>query len=745
MVNVHGPAPSPYERKYPPVRFSPFGPPPHLPQPPTLPPRRDPSASSLLGPMHHQPPAPPPPRAGNDHYSQQYHQQQQQRQHQRHVVHAHNNQARHQQPQLDIKAALASAVKGKDGGEGATTTTTTTTTSAAAAPAAKQVNKCANCGTDSTPLWRRGPKGEVICNACGLYLKARNTYRPQYLKKRRVKREAEAAAAHAATATATATATAGGIVSSALPASAPRSQQQQQLSNRPHLHMPGQAPLAAVCASEIEPATQRAQQLNRPHLPTPFGPAAAARNHTHNNMSMSQMSSAAGGGHEEAGRYPQLPSMAYLAQEPPPPLPLPQHEYAFVKREDVQHSREHHQAAPRAAHDSSSPSSGTESPHQIAVRPGNTNNAGHNNLLREHMQCINCSTTSTPLWRRDDKGNPICNACGLYFKLHSSHRPVTMKRAVIKRRKRVPPSLVSSSPYDSGSGWMHSEHQSGSSGSREAQSPYDGPTASHGRQPSPSQYTLPPPHQVASAESGSVVLPSLSSLFSAGDLPRRESLSVLPYDARSGVGGGGGGGGGHEPRLPPPLSVPPRLIAPPLASVHSSADDVSCSRPSSSEQEQQQHQHLQHRSRAELVSEMEALQAQLAQKAELLMGMDSKNQQHQHRPAAAPLVTRGEHGMYRLPGLDTFDSLVPHAEHPRGVSMLVTSHHPQLRFSDSAAPHPHHEQQHRQYTTQQRQPEPQEPDAREREHASHASMEESLQDAEQSATLALMSLAAGGR
>ncbi|KAI8920261.1 iron transporter biosynthesis regulating transcription factor, partial [Powellomyces hirtus] len=108
---------------------------------------------------------------------------------------------------------------------------------------------CANCGTDSTPLWRRGPKGEIICNACGLYLKARNTYRPQYLKKRRVKRECD---------------------------------------------------------------------------------------------------------------------------------------------------------------------------------------------MADIMACINCSTTSTPLWRRDDKGNAICNACGLYFKLHNSHRPVTMKRAVIKRRKRVP-------------------------------------------------------------------------------------------------------------------------------------------------------------------------------------------------------------------------------------------------------------------------------------------------------------------
>ncbi|KAI8846840.1 hypothetical protein BC829DRAFT_355621, partial [Chytridium lagenaria] len=52
------------------------------------------------------------------------------------------------------------------------------------------------------------------------------------------------------------------------------------------------------------------------------------------------------------------------------------------------------------------------------------------------LTCSNCSTASTPLWRRDDKGNPICNACGLYFKLHGHHRPVSMKRAFIQRRRR---------------------------------------------------------------------------------------------------------------------------------------------------------------------------------------------------------------------------------------------------------------------------------------------------------------------
>lgn len=51
--------------------------------------------------------------------------------------------------------------------------------------------------------------------------------------------------------------------------------------------------------------------------------------------------------------------------------------------------------------------------------------------------CANCRTTTTPLWRRDEGGNTICNACGLYYKLHGVHRPVSMKRSVIKRRKRI--------------------------------------------------------------------------------------------------------------------------------------------------------------------------------------------------------------------------------------------------------------------------------------------------------------------
>jgi len=54
------------------------------------------------------------------------------------------------------------------------------------------------------------------------------------------------------------------------------------------------------------------------------------------------------------------------------------------------------------------------------------------------MNCANCSTNTTTLWRRNNAGEPVCNACGLYFKLHGINRPPSKKNEGIRSRKRKP-------------------------------------------------------------------------------------------------------------------------------------------------------------------------------------------------------------------------------------------------------------------------------------------------------------------
>ncbi|KAI8073016.1 hypothetical protein BC940DRAFT_226079, partial [Gongronella butleri] len=55
-------------------------------------------------------------------------------------------------------------------------------------------------------------------------------------------------------------------------------------------------------------------------------------------------------------------------------------------------------------------------------------------------RCTNCDTSNTPLWRRDANGAPLCNACGLFYKLHGTVRPLSLKTDVIKKRNRGPSS-----------------------------------------------------------------------------------------------------------------------------------------------------------------------------------------------------------------------------------------------------------------------------------------------------------------
>ncbi|XP_058032695.1 transcription factor GATA-5 [Ahaetulla prasina] len=69
---------------------------------------------------------------------------------------------------------------------------------------------------------------------------------------------------------------------------------------------------------------------------------------------------------------------------------------------------------------------------------------------RAGLCCTNCHTTNTTLWRRNAEGEPVCNACGLYMKLHGVPRPLAMKKESIQTRKRKPKN-VNKSKSSSGS------------------------------------------------------------------------------------------------------------------------------------------------------------------------------------------------------------------------------------------------------------------------------------------------------
>ncbi|ODA76372.1 hypothetical protein RJ55_08218 [Drechmeria coniospora] len=75
----------------------------------------------------------------------------------------------------------------------------------------------------------------------------------------------------------------------------------------------------------------------------------------------------------------------------------------------------------------------TTTPMNVRISPAATSGGGGNGM----PVCQNCTTSTTPLWRRDEFGSVLCNACGLFLKLHGRPRPISLKTDVIKSRNRV--------------------------------------------------------------------------------------------------------------------------------------------------------------------------------------------------------------------------------------------------------------------------------------------------------------------
>ncbi|KAJ2604316.1 GATA type transcriptional activator of nitrogen-regulated proteins [Coemansia sp. RSA 1804] len=335
---------------------------------------------------------------------------------------------------------------------------------------------CVNCGTTKTPLWRRDPRNQPICNACGLYLKSYGKMRPLSLNL--AQRRAEQARASSFSSLHNGASDCGGGSSGQATAAA---------GGRGDVGE-GTCPGDGTCNGKGGgPSCDGCPAYNQKHLPhssrmfsNGSGSGGGARRLTAAERAAAIANGAATDEHgnivgpipESAigpGRVPPSVAEAIAASLASPMLTKD----GSGRTGSAGSAGSGNRSA--SCGDSGGGGGGGDSGSRSPVSLSAASVGGSGNLVvdgvalaNERAVCFNCGTDYTPLWRRDAEGHLACNACGLYYKLHNKHRPISLKRSSIQRRRRWVPILRVDDQQDSQMDASPSAHDADAQGLEES-------------------------------------------------------------------------------------------------------------------------------------------------------------------------------------------------------------------------------------------------------------------------------------